>query len=180
MFAIILNSPGQNRFLSRQFVLVSHPIEGFSCLPSLQPGSWRGKEGAGAALIPSVDEFPGEGKYAVHKKKMCNSCLIVCLVMGLSRVEAGTNPCHADLFPLFLVAWLSLGNSYLVGSLERLDELLNSSLSSFLSRLPQIISELYYFYTHTAFKSTQMTLFVLKMHYTLLRPLQLVEHQWRK
>lgn len=42
----------------------------------------------------------------------------------------------------------------LSGIVGRLDELLNSSLS----RLPQIITELYYFSTHTTFRSIQMTL----------------------
>ena len=37
-------------------------------------------------------------------KNRCNHCLIVCLIMGLSRVGVGTSICHVYLFPLFPVA----------------------------------------------------------------------------
>lgn len=67
----------------------------------------------------------------------------------LNRAGVGTNPCHVDLFSLFPGAWLSLGNSYLVGSLKRLDELLNSSLSSFLCLSCLKLSLNYITFTHT-------------------------------
>lgn len=141
---IVLKSPGWNSFPLRQFVLEPHPMEGFSCLPCLQLGSWRGKEGAGVALVPSDDEFHGEAW-----KKLCKCSLIVCLAMGLSRVGVSTNPCYADLFPLFPIGWLSLGSSYLVGSLKRLDKLLNSSSSSFLCLSCLKLSLNFFIFIHT-------------------------------
>lgn len=59
---------------------------------------------------PLLRSSPGK-ENGLCIKNSYTSCLIVCLITGLSRV------CHVYLFPLFPVTWLSLGNSYLVGSL---------------------------------------------------------------
>lgn len=58
-----------------------------------------------------------EKENKLYIKNRCNHCLIVCLIMALNRVGVGTSLCHVYLFPLFPVARLSLGNSYLVGLL---------------------------------------------------------------
>lgn len=74
------------------------------------------KREQGQLQSPLLGSSPGK-KNVLCIKNWCSHCLIVCLITELNRIGVGTGICHVYLFPLFSVVWLSLGNSYLVGSL---------------------------------------------------------------